>query len=325
MGTGTPAWSEHDLLWVNAGLDTGRRRGLEEAGGELRAELAAMRLMALHKRAIGEGVSPADVEDAMDSDNPKAVLVELLLARQRDEAELPDEQRKKVLGAVSGSRGWRGFLKQVLDDGEKTHGHGCSFGDVDGNWHTDLLTNPGGFALCDTLVAKQWGRTYQCEERGESGVCDSREMPVVFLRSGADGDTAKKAAIRLQGTVSNRDAVGAHVEVTAADRTTHFWVHSVNGFQSQNSAWVIVPLGSSDTAQVRITWPLGAVSTSNIKAWRRTLLTEPDKQQVPAVRGLRPRNVEGHVADAVLEEENRGLKKRLRKRRAENEQLRDDL
>ena len=35
---------------------------------------------------------------------------------------------------------------------DKTHGHGAAFGDLDQNWHTDLLLNPGGFALCDTLL-----------------------------------------------------------------------------------------------------------------------------------------------------------------------------
>ena len=44
-----------------------------------------MRLMALHKRASSEGVRADSVEDAMDSENPKASLVQLLLAKQRDE------------------------------------------------------------------------------------------------------------------------------------------------------------------------------------------------------------------------------------------------
>ena len=52
--------------------------------------LAGLRLKALERRAASDGVPADAAEDAMDSDNPKAVLVELLLARQRDEAELPD-------------------------------------------------------------------------------------------------------------------------------------------------------------------------------------------------------------------------------------------
>ena len=60
---------------------------------------------------------------------------------------------------------WRGFQKTIVgaDDLEyskvhtpKTHGHGAAFADFDRNWHTDLLLNPGGFALTDTLLAKSW-------------------------------------------------------------------------------------------------------------------------------------------------------------------------
>ena len=77
IGTGTPAWSEHDLLWLNSGNHHGE---------------------------------------------------------------------------------WRGFGKHILGDGEKTHGHGAAFADFDRNWHTDLLLNPGRFALCDTLLAAEWKR-----------------------------------------------------------------------------------------------------------------------------------------------------------------------
>ena len=45
----------------------------------LRSELATMRLMALHKRALSEGVSADAVEDAMDGDDPKSLLVALIL------------------------------------------------------------------------------------------------------------------------------------------------------------------------------------------------------------------------------------------------------
>ena len=47
-----------------------------------------MRLMALHKRASSEGVSPDSVEDAMDSGNPKASLVQLNFLKQSDIASL---------------------------------------------------------------------------------------------------------------------------------------------------------------------------------------------------------------------------------------------
>ena len=44
-----------------------------------REELQGLRVMALQKKAIAEGVEPSKLEDAMDSDEPKATLIELLL------------------------------------------------------------------------------------------------------------------------------------------------------------------------------------------------------------------------------------------------------
>ena len=45
----------------------------------LRAELQGLRVMELFKRATSSGVDTARTEDAMDSDDPKAVLTALLL------------------------------------------------------------------------------------------------------------------------------------------------------------------------------------------------------------------------------------------------------
>ena len=45
----------------------------------LRSDLGALRLMALHKRAVSEGVSGDAVEDAMDGDDPKASLISLVV------------------------------------------------------------------------------------------------------------------------------------------------------------------------------------------------------------------------------------------------------
>eukprot|EP01045_Picozoa_sp_COSAG04_P006490 COSAG04_NODE_320_length_16877_cov_26.485401_1_plen_4766_part_00 len=45
----------------------------------LRAELQSMRLRALERRAVSEGVSSDDVDDAMDSDDPKASLVKVIV------------------------------------------------------------------------------------------------------------------------------------------------------------------------------------------------------------------------------------------------------
>ena len=45
----------------------------------LRAELQGLRVMELFKRATSSGVDTARTEEAMDSDDPKAALIALLL------------------------------------------------------------------------------------------------------------------------------------------------------------------------------------------------------------------------------------------------------
>jgi len=229
----------------------------------------------------------------LDVKGKKHTLIERLLAAGATRPSISDGDLK-VYG-------------QSKERGEKTHGHGAAFADLDRNWHTDLLLNPGGFALCDTLLAKTWGRMYECEERGDPGVCDSREQPVVYLRSAHHRDkqarlTAElenqKAAVLLKGTRSNRDAVGAHVELlpdpkagVGRRKAKHYWVHNANGFQSQNSAWITLPRGSSDEARLRITWPRGHVSTATVKAWSRTVVEEPLDPVAAAAQQwtLRPR------------------------------------
>ena len=50
-----------------------------KARESLRAELQGLRVMELFKRATSSGVDTARTEDAMDSDDPKAALIALLL------------------------------------------------------------------------------------------------------------------------------------------------------------------------------------------------------------------------------------------------------
>jgi hypothetical protein len=270
IGTGTPAWSEHDLLWLNAG-------------------------------------------------------------------EIPSD------ATGSAPAVWRGFTKHILGSDDpggapQTRGHGAAFGDLDLNWHTDLLVNPGGFALTDTMLARMWKKpnNYKCDEfGGVRGQCDSREMPSVYFRTGSAPhavDESVRAAVRLEGRHSNRDAVGAHIQMLSPTRDAesdgtratatktagghHWWVHSTNGFQSQNSRWIMLPMQSAERCELRVTWPRGHVSEHVIKAWTREVLIEPEAAGPPSTRsgdpgGLRARTPDAHVADLALARENEILKERL--------------
>jgi len=93
-------------------------------------------------------------------------------------------------------------------------------------------------------------------------------------------------AFRLQGTKSNRDAIGARVTVKLATRaaTSPTSVPPVliqtlragDAYLSQSSKWVQVGLGShTDVEQVEVRWPSGVVETfSDIRAGERYQLVE---------------------------------------------------
>ncbi|WP_219341491.1 CRTAC1 family protein, partial [Nevskia soli] len=79
-------------------------------------------------------------------------------------------------------------------------------------------------------------------------------------------------AFRLRGTKSNRDAIGARVEVDGQAK----WLDAGSGFLSQHSKRMIFGLGSSTRIQaVKITWPSGLVQDfSDLEAGRTYSLTE---------------------------------------------------
>jgi tetratricopeptide (TPR) repeat protein len=82
----------------------------------------------------------------------------------------------------------------------------------------------------------------------------------------------KSIAFRLQGTKSNRDAVGARIEVDGQVK----WLDAGSGFLSQHSKRILFGLGTKDLATlVRVKWPSGEVQEfRNLPAGNTYVLTE---------------------------------------------------
>jgi Flp pilus assembly protein TadD len=87
-------------------------------------------------------------------------------------------------------------------------------------------------------------------------------------------------AFDLRGTQSNRDAIGARVEVDGQTK----WLDAGSGFLSQHSKRLLFGLGPAESARhVRITWPSGLVQDfTNLQAGYTYALTEGFPAPSPA-------------------------------------------
>jgi hypothetical protein len=110
--------SAASLSSVLGGLDAGELMGMappdasyiveyeteDPAMASLRQTLQGMKLMALHKRAVAEGVSEGDVEDAMESAEPKAELIALLMSKLGAAAAAEHEEQQRLREELGGLR-----------------------------------------------------------------------------------------------------------------------------------------------------------------------------------------------------------------------------
>jgi len=89
--------------------------------------------------------------------------------------------------------------------------------------------------------------------------------------------------MRLIGTTSNRDAVGARVRLTAGGHTQVRDVRTSSGYLSQSDPRLHFGLGSSAVVElIEISWPSGTVQRlEKIAADRLLTVTEPEPEEKP--------------------------------------------
>jgi hypothetical protein len=84
------------------------------------------------------------------------------------------------------------------------------------------------------------------------------------------------AAVRLTGTKSNRDGLGATVELTSASgRRQVGTVSTAGSYLSASDRTVHFGLGSETSASATIHWPSGTVQSSPVRVDAVTVVTEP--------------------------------------------------
>jgi hypothetical protein len=98
----------------------------------------------------------------------------------------------------------------------------------------------------------------------------------VLLRNNAGQDNSW-VGFSLQGTVSNRDAIGAKITVTSSGRTLTRWIVGGGSYLASQDKRMLVGLGSSARpVDADIRWPNGIVQhLSNLQLRRYHQIVEP--------------------------------------------------
>jgi len=130
--------------------------------------------------------------------------------------------------------GGKRFRLATLDAGpyfdSKHVGRGAAFGDIDNDGDIDIIVN-------------------------------HKDQSPALLRN--DSSTANHwIRLELRGTRSNRDAVGARVEIVAAGRAIYRQRKGGYSMESSHDPRLLIGLGTADlVTKLTVRWPSGAVST----------------------------------------------------------------
>jgi tetratricopeptide (TPR) repeat protein len=140
---------------------------------------------------------------------------------------------------------WSGYERNVF----YANNRDGTFSDISGVTGLDFLEDGRSFALAD----------FDHDGRLEALV-KNRSAPQVRLVKNVSKDLGPSIAFRLEGTKSNRDAVGAAVTVESDSGRQTSTVRAGSGFLSQHSKDVLFGLGNAKgKVRASVRWPSGLV------------------------------------------------------------------
>lgn len=156
---------------------------------------------------------------------------------------------------------FQNFSDQLPINMENLYTSGVVHADYDQNGFTDVVV------VAET-VPPQHGRP---EAPGDA----------ILYRN--EGNSNHWVTLRLQGTTSNRDAIGARVTVVAAERAQTKEIYSGSSHLSTESAWLTFGLAdASHIDSVMVHWPGGEREVfSNVPINRASVLVEASGQPAP--------------------------------------------
>ena len=190
--------------------------------------------------------------------------------------------------------GWRATNRLLMSNGAqaqhernvllRNNGHG-GFDDISGTVGLDLDQDGRSFAVFD----------YDGDGDPDVVLLAPRSSPQLRLFRNDFAGAHARLVLRLTGTKSNRDAVGARVTVeTDKVRATRVLLAG-SGFLSQHSKALIFGLGTSQRiSSVRIAWPSGEVETLadvpldrrvSVEEGRGVVKAEPLRKSPPTATG----------------------------------------
>ena len=194
-----------------------------------------------------------------------------------------NNQDKKAVDQYTAS--WQAIMQQVRR-GSSWSGYerNCSFLNTGGTFVS--ASHVSGLDFSDD------GRGLAVTDWDQDGDLDlwfrNRTAPRLrlMLNQSASADATRHLAFRLEGTKSNRDAIGAVVELQleGSDQRLVRSVRAGEMFLSQSSKWVHFGLPANATVtNVKVLWPGGQRSTyENIEAGKRYLLVQGEAAASPS-------------------------------------------
>jgi tetratricopeptide (TPR) repeat protein len=164
--------------------------------------------------------------------------------------------------------GWNA-INQFIREGYSWNGNESNVFLVrDGERYRDASAESGLMFAADS-------RAFAVTDFDGDGVVDlavkSRLGPQLRLFANQAAQGKHRVAFDLTGTKSNRDAIGARVEVDGQTQ----WLSAGSGYLSQHTKRLHFGVPGPSVARVRITWPSGLVQElQNLAADRRYRITE---------------------------------------------------
>jgi tetratricopeptide (TPR) repeat protein len=140
---------------------------------------------------------------------------------------------------------WSGYERNIF----YANNRDGTFSDVSGTVGLDFIEDGRAFALAD----------FDHDGRLEVFV-KNRNAPQIRVAKNVIAELPPSISFRLQGTKSNRDAIGAVVTVKTENGSQNRTLQAGSGFLSQHSKDVFFGLGETkNTVQASIRWPSGLV------------------------------------------------------------------